>query len=153
MADPDAAFDAPCRPARAAAYARAAYAQPAYIEPVGAQPVHGFRMVATRPALMLASAAMPSRAATAGTGTTGAWAIQVGAFVSVDQARFAATMARQGDFPVLAGSQSVGRQTSPFGHGVLYRARLAGLARDDAGNACAVLRQRSIACMVVTPGG
>ncbi len=153
VADPDAAFDAPCRPARAAApaYARATYAQPAYAPPVSEQPVHGFRMAATRPAVMLASAAMPSRPA--GMGTTGAWAIQVGAFVSVDQARFATTMARQADFRLLAGSQSVVQQTSPFGHGVLYRARLAGLARDDAGSACAALRQRSIACMVVTPGG
>ncbi len=73
--------------------------------------------------------------------------------MSVDQARFATTMARQADFRLLAGSQSVVQQTSPFGHGVLYRARLAGLARDDAGSACAALRQRSIACMVVTPGG
>ncbi len=133
VADPDAAFDAPCRPVRAA---------PAY----PARPVPAFLPAGTRPALMLASAAVPVR-------STGAWAIQVGAFVSVDQARFATTMARQADFSLLAGTQSVVQQTSPFGHGVLYRARLAGLARGDAGSACAVLRDRNIPCMVVTPGG
>ena len=62
-------------------------------------------------------------------------------------------MARQADFSRLAGSQSVVQQTSPFGHGVLYRARLGGLARNDAGSACTVLRERNIPCMVVTPGG
>ncbi len=141
VSDPDAAFDTPCRSVGAPAYAQRASAQPVLV-----QPAYASRSVATRPAVMLASAALPSRA-------TGAWAIQVGAFVSVDQARFATTMARQADFPLLAGSQSVVQQTSPFGHGVLYRARLAGLARNDAGSACAVLRDRNIPCMVVTPGG
>ncbi len=126
--DPAAAYDSPCRPVQAATPAYAPRPQP------------------SRPALMLASLAVPARAG-------GAWGIQVGAFVSVDQARFATTMARQADFAVLAGSQSVVQPTSPFGHGVLYRARLAGLARGDAGSACAALRARAIPCMVVTPGG
>ena len=126
--DPDAAYDSPCRPVRTA---MSSYAQ---------------HPDAARPTLMLASAAAPVR-------PNGAWAIQVGAFVSVDQARFATTMARQADFSLLAGSQSVVQPTSPFGHGVLYRARLAGLGRGDAGSACAALRNRNIPCMVVTPGG
>ena len=83
----------------------------------------------------------------------GRWAIQVGAYNSVDQARFAATMARQADYRTLAGSQSVVQPTTPFGRGVLYRARLAGLGRDDAGSACAALKGHGIPCMVVTPGG
>ena len=123
--DPDAAYDAPCgrRPV-----------QPA------APPM--------RPAVIMASAPVPMPAP-----SYGSWAIQVGAFNSVDQARFATTMARQADYAVLAGSQSVVQQTAPFGHGVLYRARLAGLARSSAGSACAALRSQNIACMVVTPGG
>ncbi len=121
--DPDAAYDSPCRPVRTA-----------------------MPYDAPRPTLMLASAAAPVR-------PNGTWAIQVGAFVSVEQARFATTMARQADFSLLAGSQSVVQPTSPFGHGVLYRARLAGLGRGDAGSACAALRNRNIPCMVVAPGG
>jgi hypothetical protein len=83
----------------------------------------------------------------------GAWGIQVGAYASVEQARFATTMARQADFARLAGSQSVVQPTSPFGRTTLYRARLAGLARGDAGQACATLAARNIPCMVVQPGG
>jgi hypothetical protein len=126
--DPDAAFDAPCRPDFVAVRREA-------VAPV---------MV--RPAMAMASARPPAA-------SYGNWAIQVGAFNSVDQARFATTMARQADFAVLAGSQSVVQQTTPFGRGVLFRARLAGLARNDAGIACAALRAQNIPCMVVTPGG
>ncbi|MCQ8239268.1 SPOR domain-containing protein [Acetobacteraceae bacterium KSS12] len=85
--------------------------------------------------------------------TSGPWSIQVGAFNSVSQARFATTMARQAAFRQLAGTQSVVQPTAPFGGAVLYRARLAGLARADAGQACAALRGQSIPCMVVSPGG
>ena len=124
--DPDAAYDAPC----------------------GRRPVHPAAPPATRPAVIMASAPIPAPAL-----SYGGWAIQVGAFNSVDQARFATTMARQADYAVLAGSQSVVQQTAPFGHGVLYRARLAGLARNSAGSACVALKSQNIPCMVVTPGG
>ena len=128
--DPDAAYDAPCSPRPIPA--AIPYAAPA-------------------PMVMRVSArvAVPAAAPVA----YGSWAIQVGAFNSVDQARFATTMARQADYARLAGSQSVVQQTTPFGHGVLYRARLAGLARTDARSACATLRSQNIPCMVVTPGG
>ena len=131
--DPDAAFDAPC----------------------GRRPVYAAAPV-TRPAVIMASAPMPMPTQSpmqAPALSYGGWAIQVGAFNSVDQARFATTMARQADYAVLAGSQSVVQQTAPFGHGVLYRARLAGLARNSAGSACAALKSQNIPCMVVTPGG
>ncbi len=160
--DPDAAYDSPCGTRAPAPIPSAlAYAPPpaasgcasdpdaAYDSPCPTRAVMAFpatRARPTRPALMLASATVPVRPA-------GAWAIQVGAFVSVDQARYATTMARQADFAVLAGSQSVVQPTSPFGRGVLYRARLAGLAQGDAGSACAALLGRNIPCMVVTPGG
>ncbi|MBE7209736.1 MAG: SPOR domain-containing protein [Gluconacetobacter diazotrophicus] len=142
--DPDAAFDAPCpsRPVAASAAWPAAYApRPSPPAVAAAGPLSS-----TRPAVLRA-------AASARIPATGNWAIQVGAFNSVDQARFATTMARQADYPVLGGSQSVVQPTAPFGHAVLYRARLAGLARGDAGDACQVLRAHDIPCMVVAPGG
>ncbi|WP_419730983.1 transglycosylase SLT domain-containing protein [Lichenicola sp.] len=128
--DPDAAYDAPCTP-----------------RPI--QPA--IRYAAPAPMVMRIAARVPEPPAAPS--AYGSWAIQVGAFNSVEQARFATTMARQADFTRLAGSQSVVQQTTPFGHAVLYRARLAGLARGDAGSACDALRSQNIPCMVVTPGG
>ncbi len=164
--DPDAAYDSPCRPAGIAAppapsaiapvYPRVyggAYAQ-AYVPassaayaPVSAPaaPRAYAPLPRTLPAVTLASASVAPR--------VGAWGIQVGAYTSVEQARFATTMARQADFAALAGSQSVVQPTSPFGGTTLFRARLAGLARGDAGQACATLTARNIPCMVVQPGG
>lgn len=124
--DPDAAYDAACSPRAARSYA-------------------------PRPAF--APAVIPVSAPVSRPPSYGNWTIQVGAFDTVDQARFATTMARQADFNRLAGTQSVVQQTTPFGHGVLYRARLAGLARGDAGSACATLKAQNIPCIVVTPGG
>lgn len=124
--DPDAAYDAACSPRPARAYA---------------------------PRPTFAAAVIPVSAPVSAPPSYGSWKIQVGAFDTVDQARFATTMARQADFNRLAGTQSIVQQTTPFGHGVLYRARLAGLARGDAGSACATLKAQNIPCMVVTPGG
>ena len=83
----------------------------------------------------------------------GDWSIQVGAYNSPDQARFATTMARQAAYAQLAATRSLVMQTSRFGGAVLYRARLAGLARPGAGAACAALGEHAIPCMVVAPGG
>ncbi len=132
--DQDAAYDAPCGHAPGSVRASVPMVAPAPRAPV-----------------VLASAR--SYGAPASVPAYGRWAIQVGAYNSVDQARFAATMARQADYRTLAGSQSVVQPTAPFGRGVLYRARLAGLGRDDAGSACAALKEHGIPCMVVTPGG
>lgn len=136
--DADSAYDAPCRPATIAAPPAPSAIAPIYAPAYAPMP-------RTRPAVTLASAAVAPR--------VGAWGIQVGAYNSVEQARFATTMARQADFARLAGSQSVVQPTSPFGRTTLYRARLAGLARGDAGQACAALTARNIPCMVVQPGG
>jgi hypothetical protein len=62
-------------------------------------------------------------------------------------------MARQAAFAQLSGSRVLVEPTSRFGNAVLYRARLAGLARSDAGAACSALAQHSIPCMIVAPGG
>ncbi len=178
--DPDAAYDpdAPCRapPVQVAvvqapsalAYPAPSYPMPsyagggcsrdadaAYDAPCGSEPATmpaSVPMVAPvrRAPIVLASAPAYEQPPAA---SYGQWSIQVGAYASVDQARFATTMARQADYRTLAGSQSVVQPTTPFGRGVLYRARLAGLGRDDAGSACAALRAHDIPCMVVTPGG
>ena len=137
--DPDAAFDAPCRSAPTAVRGGG-----------GGSP--------TAPNSPQLSPAAPRRGRAAAPGTergpaTGNWSVQVGAFNSVEQARFATTMARQADYAVLAGSGSMVEPTTPFGHGVLYRARLGGLARSDAGSACSALREHDIPCMVIAPGG
>ncbi|CAP56332.1 putative lytic transglycosylase [Gluconacetobacter diazotrophicus PA1 5] len=82
----------------------------------------------------------------------GQWAIQVGAFTSEGQARFANTMARQAAFNALNGARGVVQPIpSPGGHAV-YRARLAGLAQNSAATACTTLRQQGLACMIVRPG-
>jgi D-alanyl-D-alanine carboxypeptidase len=139
-----ASYSAPvqARPIQTAAI-QPAYATPAYATPAYAAPA---ALPRSRPAIAPA-AVLPAAQA------TGPWAIQVGAFNSVNQARFATTMARQAAFNDLAGSQSVVQSTTPFGGSVLYRARLAGLAHASAGNACAALRAQNIPCMVVAPGG
>ncbi len=92
------------------------------------------------------------RPAVPGAGSYGAWAVQVGAYDSAGQAHFATTMARQAAYRQLAGSRALIQPTSRFGRTVLYRARLAGLARNGAGAACSALEQHSIPCMIVAPG-
>ncbi len=80
----------------------------------------------------------------------GNWAIQVGAFGNVQQAHAAADAARNHAREFLASAQ-------PFvgpvhhGHGTLYRARLVGLSRDAAMQACEKLGHHGN-CMVVSPG-
>lgn len=83
----------------------------------------------------------------------GIWAIQVGAYTSTGQAHFAATMAREAAYAQLSGSRGLVQPTSRFGGTVLYRARLEGLAHEDAGAACKALEQHGIPCMIVPPGG
>jgi hypothetical protein len=81
--------------------------------------------------------------------TTGNWAIQVGAFGTEGQALLAATAARQHAHDLLGGSHPhVGpvRQA----HATLYRARLMGLSRDAAVQACERLAHHGN-CMVVSP--
>ncbi|HET9018381.1 MAG TPA: lytic transglycosylase domain-containing protein [Acetobacteraceae bacterium] len=82
-----------------------------------------------------------------GTGpATGSWAIQVGAFGSESQARTAAEAAKGHARSLLAGAHPhVG--TVHSAHGTLYRARLLGLSREAATQAC----ERLGHCMVVSP--
>ncbi len=96
-----------------------------------------------RPMLIPVAAALP---------VYGAWSIQVGAYSSPAQAHFADTMARAAALSPLAASRSLVEPTSRFGGAVLYRARLEGLARADAGAACARLARHGLTCMIVAPG-
>ena len=81
--------------------------------------------------------------------TTGAWAIQVGAFANEGLARSAAgaarLAARQPDAEPMVGTV---RQA----HGTLYRARLVGLSRNSAVQACEHLSHGSRGgCIVLSP--
>ncbi len=113
----------------AAAYG---YAPPSHREP-------GFRLVG------------PAYAAPAPAyrGEPGEWAIQVGAFGNEGLAKIAVGSAREQAGPVLSTAHpNVASVREP--HGVLYRARLTGLSRDAATQACERLRGRS-SCIVLSP--
>lgn len=82
----------------------------------------------------------------------GEWAVQVGAFGRVEEARFAEDMAMRAAPAVLSGSHGVVTTVGGLGGHPLYRARLAGLDREAAAAACGALRERAMACMAVAPG-
>ncbi|WP_338929042.1 SPOR domain-containing protein [Roseomonas mucosa] len=85
--------------------------------------------------------------ATAAPGT-GSWAVQVGAYASESQARTAANQARS---KIPANGVRVAVQPVMQGKTVLYRARVMGLSRDGAQNACEKLRSGRGACMTLSP--
>jgi hypothetical protein len=81
---------------------------------------------------------------------TGAWAIQVGAFVNEGEAHSAAEAARGQAHEMLAGATpTVGPVKQP--KGTLYRARLTGLSREAAIQACEKLSRGRGACIVISP--
>jgi hypothetical protein len=83
-------------------------------------------------------------------GTVGPWAIQVGAFANEGLARSAAESARGQARDVLAQSRpAVGAVRS--GSATLYRARLAGLSREAATQACEKLAKARGTCIVLSP--
>ena len=78
------------------------------------------------------------------------WSIQVGAFANPMLAR-AATMAAKEEAPShLARAHTVIGSVSRGSH-MIYRARLAGLTREAAENACSALTRSHNSCMVVSP--
>lgn len=83
---------------------------------------------------------------TTGTASRGQWSIQVGAFNSSAQANTAAGQAKS---KAAAGSQSV--QMVMSGRNKLYRARVVGLSREAAENACQKLGRSGKACMLLPP--
>ena len=82
-------------------------------------------------------------------GGSGEWAIQVGAFGNEGLAHIAVGQAREQAGPVLAAAHPfVAGVREP--HGTLYRARLTGLSRESASQACERLRSRTN-CIVLSP--
>ena len=127
---------------------------PAYVPPAptvqtasaygyNAAPQHheqGFRLVA------------PAMAAPAPVyhGAPGGWAIQVGAFGNEGLAKIAVGSAREQAGAVVSGARpAVAGVREP--HGTLYRARLEGLSRDAATQACERLSRSRTNCIVLSP--
>jgi hypothetical protein len=81
---------------------------------------------------------------------TGNWLVQVGAFSGVAQAS-AASKAAQKSANLYAGQVSV--SALPHGHGMLYRARIVGLAENQAREACRALTHEHKPCVVLRPDG
>ncbi len=110
------------------------------VEFAAAQRAPGFHFV---PRAMAEAVALPR-----GGPTTGAWAIQVGAFANANMAQSAAEAARGQASAVLASAHpAVG--TVRQGNAILYRARLTGLSREAATQACERLSHKG--CIVVSP--
>jgi len=78
------------------------------------------------------------------------WAIQVGAYANEGLARAAAESARGSARDLLAKAHEV-IGTVHQAKGTLYRARLAGLTRDTAMQACSRLAKTHNACIVISP--
>jgi hypothetical protein len=79
---------------------------------------------------------------------TGNWAIQVGAFGNEGQARAAADAAR-GHAMLSAAHTSVGKVKEA--KATLYRARLTGLSRENALQACEKISHGRAGCIVLSP--
>jgi len=84
------------------------------------------------------------------TAVAGNWAVQVGAFANEGLASAATQSARGQAREVLAYARTVVAGVRQPG-GVLYRARLTGLSRDAAAQACERLQRSRTKCMVVSP--
>ncbi len=117
----------------------------AMVTPPPSPPSHrGFHLI--QPAV---AEPIPFRRAPA---APGKWAIQVGAFSSPGDARRAIGSARKRARAELAvGHPLVAIVHS--GHTVLWRARLTGLSRDTATDACGKLTNGHMACIVLSPEG
>jgi D-alanyl-D-alanine carboxypeptidase len=76
------------------------------------------------------------------------WGVQVGAFSRYSPAHLAAVKAQQ-NLPFQIKNIRVAVDEADGHSGKLYRARLVGLAQDEAANACRELRARQIPCLVV----
>jgi hypothetical protein len=100
-----------------------------------------------RPPVRQAAAAAPPAPPASGGGGNG-WAIQVGAFASQNLARTTADQAR--DVVATMGTRTA---VTPVRQGstTLYRARVTGLSRSTAEQACSRLRARG-GCTIIAPG-
>ena len=85
-----------------------------------------------------------------GTAAPGPWAIQIGAFANEGQAHTALSMAREHAHVTLA----VARPwvaTVHQGRSVLWRARMTGMSRDTAIEACQRITHARSSCIVLSP--
>jgi D-alanyl-D-alanine carboxypeptidase len=118
---------------------------PLTVTPVAPPPV---AHATSRSAAKLASAdhTMPSVAAP----LTGTWLVQVGAFAAPAQASAAGKAAIK-TANLYHGQVMV--SALPHGHGMLYRARVVGLAETQARDACKTLSREHMPCVVLAPDG
>lgn len=131
------------RAERAAVVTRVAMLIPPPTPPApGAHHGHGFHLIARAEA---ASVSMRSSGAAAG-----GWGIQVGAYGSESQAQHALGAARAGAQGVLGASHPAVASVHQ-GHGMLWRARLTGLSKEAAVQACGKLAHGHTGCLVVSP--
>lgn len=126
---------------------------PPPVPPTAAAPVQIAAVTApTKPGgfHLIAPAMAGSMPVSRGGPRTGNWAIQVGAFSNEAQARSAADIARKQAAEALAQARpAVGsvKQAS----GTLYRARLTGLSREAAAQACEQISRNRSNCIVLSP--
>ena len=114
-----------------------------YVPP--AQPRSRFRLIASAQA----AEPVPMRRNSTGGSAGGSWAIQVGAFGSENLAHAALGTAKDhARDPLASARPSVSGVRQP--KGILYRARMVGLSRDAAVQACEKLNRRS-SCIVLSP--
>jgi cell division septation protein DedD len=116
----------------------------ALVTPPPQPPSRGFHLISP------ANAAESSAARRGGGATTGQWAVQVGAFASHAQAQTALGSAREHAWAELSVGQphvaSVRQQ-----RGTLWRARMTGLSRETAVQACEKLTRSRTNCIVLSP--
>jgi cell division septation protein DedD len=115
--------------------------QVALASPPPPQPRGGFRLVPVANA-----EALPERT---GGPRTGGWAIQIGAFGKEAQAHSAIGTAKVHAHEMLTAARPMVQPVRET-HGTLYRARLTGLSREAAVQACQKLRGHG-ACIVLSP--
>ena len=143
------AFAAGARAAEPASRAKAPRSAPVELAeasaPRRAAPPQTLNLVGTAHAGTLSRPGLSTATAAPGAGN---WAVQVGAYASESQARTAANQARS---KIPANGVRVAVQPVMQGKTVLYRARVMGLSRDGAQNACEKLRSGRGACMTLSP--
>jgi hypothetical protein len=117
--------------------------QLALVTPPGAPPRGGFRLISTANA----ADAAPARHEPVGPGQ---WAIQVGAFANQGQAHSALAAAQHSAHVELAVAHPFTSMVHQ-GHGVLWRARMTGMSRATAIEACEKITHGRSNCIVLSP--
>ena len=131
-------------PPRPAPQHAAAPQQFALVSPPPPPPSRGFHLIEAANA-----ESIPFRRYTPES-TGGTWGIQVGAFVSAKQAHLAVGNAREHAHLELAVAHPAVSSVR-VAHGVLWRARLTGLSREAAAQACSRLSHARMGCEVLSP--